>query len=88
MTIAIFASPAFWRGAALARAELMRRYGGRADRLSYHAAIARHEAVADALNAGTPLEEIPAWRHWLRSVHVKQAGGPDPLSIARPGRGR
>lgn len=50
-----YSLPAFWDGAAAARAELGDAGGGR---------LARH--VAAALRAGTPLREIPEFLLWER----------------------
>lgn len=81
--LSIFLLPAFWRGAAAARAELMSRHGSEVDALRYHQAIRAHESIASALGAGKALGDIPAFAAWLASAHKRPAGAPDPLDLAR-----
>jgi hypothetical protein len=77
--------PGFWRGAALARTEMMRRYGSEGDDvLRYHQAIGSHESIEDALNTGKLLDDIPEFVAWQASAG-KWAGrkieAPDTLGI-------
>lgn len=84
-TLSIFQLPAFWRGAAAARAELMDRHSGETDdTLRHHQAIGAHESIADALGAGKALDDIPEFTAWLASAHKRPAAAPDPLDIKAP----
>ena|ERR1700675_3737233 len=81
----LFAMPAFWIGAAAARAELLRRHPtDDADLLRYHAAIGSHEATAKALLDGRALETIPEFLLWRDTAYAKPTGAPDVLAINDP----
>ncbi len=84
--LAIYRLPAFWTGAASARAEMMRQYGIEADdalSLIYHRAIGAHESIADALISGKPIEKIPQFLAWREGAHKRAVGARDALDVVR-----
>lgn len=71
MMLRIYQTASFWDGQAAARRELLARYGSEADFLAYHTAIRSHEAIATGLRAGKPLDDIPEFAEWSKTIYRK-----------------
>lgn len=81
--VATLSVPGFWLGCAREVRKGMCINGDDSAWVRDQQKIARYEGIADALHAGVPLCEIPAFQHWAASIRVRPVGAPDVLAVVR-----